>query len=141
MRPTPASEAVQRAMKTQATRDTGPEVALRKLLFAAGLRYRINFRVPQAPRRTIDVAFPKWKVAVFVDGCFWHGCPEHCVPPKNNALWWAKKLDANRNRDAGTNALLRAQGWRVLRLWEHLEPNEMADRVATALQENRLSDR
>lgn len=127
-------------MKAQVTRDTGPEVALRKLLFAAGLRYRVNFRVPKAPRRTMDVAFPRQKLAVFVDGCFWHGCPDHCVPPKNNALWWAEKLEANKNRDADTNELLRTQGWRVVRLWEHLEPHEMADRVIATVREIRLGD-
>lgn len=127
-------------MKAQSTRDTGPEVALRKLIFAVGLRYRVNFKVPGSPRRTIDVAFPGQKVAVFVDGCFWHGCPEHCVPPKNNAQWWAEKLEANRTRDAGTNELLRAQGWRVVRLWEHLEPQDMAKRVIEELRGIRLGD-
>ena len=127
-------------MRAQVTRDTGPEVALRKLLFVAGLRYRVNFRVPEAPRRTMDVAFPGQKLAIFVDGCFWHGCPEHCVPPKNNAQWWAEKLEANRTRDAETNELLRAQGWRVVRLWEHLEPEDMARRVTEELRAIRLCD-
>ena len=135
MKPEPASAAVRRAMMLQGRRDTRPELALRKLLHAAGLRYRVNLKVPGAPRRTMDVAFPRQKVAIFVDGCFWHGCPEHCVPPKNNAEWWAAKLEANRSRDADTTALLRGQDWRVIRFWEHEEAVDMARRVRSLLVE------
>jgi len=80
-------------------KDTGPELTLRRLLFARGLRYRVQFRVPGMARRTIDIAFPGKKVAVFLDGCFWHGCPEHGMLPHSNREWWRRKLDGNRRRD------------------------------------------
>lgn len=106
-------------MENQRRRDTDPEVQLRKALHARGRRFRVNYPVPGRPRRTIDIAFPGKKLAVFVDGCFWHGCQEHGVSPKHNAAWWADKLSTNRQRDEETTAILLAAGWRVLRLWEH----------------------
>lgn len=120
-------------MSEQKRLGTAPEIALRKLLFAQGLRYRVGYKVPGMPRRTIDIAFPKQKVAVFIDGCFWHGCPEHCVPPKNNAEWWANKLDGNIARDEGTTDHLVASGWTVVRLWEHLSTMEMLPQVVATL--------
>jgi DNA mismatch endonuclease (patch repair protein) len=85
-------------------------------------------------RRTIDIVFPKLKVAVFLDGCFWHGCPQHATQPKSNAEWWRAKLDKNVSRDAETTEHLRAEGWTVLRFWEHEMPNDVADTVrATVL--------
>lgn len=121
-------------MVSQARKDTSPELALRRELFAMGLRYRIQFPVPGLPRRTIDVAFPHAKLAVFVDGCFWHGCPSHSVPPKHNADWWKSKLESNRQRDSSTTALLEAEGWTVLRFWEHEDPRATAERVRAALR-------
>jgi DNA mismatch endonuclease (patch repair protein) len=88
-------------------------------LYAAGLRYRVGLKVPGLPRRTIDIAFPKVKIAVFVDGCFWHGCPRHVTWPVANADWWVRKIEANRRRDAATTAHLESLGWTVLRVWEH----------------------
>lgn len=90
-------------------------------------------RVPGNNRRTIDIAFPKQKLAVFVDGCFWHGCPEHGTQPSANAEWWAKKLDANRARDEDTDRLLKEAGWATLRVWEHEEAQLAADVVESAL--------
>lgn len=119
--PEPPSQAVRNHMVAQRRKDTAPEVALRRVLFADGFRYRVNYKVPGSPRRTIDIAFPGRRVAVFIDGCFWHGCPEHSVAPKHNAAWWAKKLAANHDRDLNTTALLERQGWVVLRFWEHEE--------------------
>ena len=119
-------------MQRQKTRDTSPEVRVRRALFAAGLRFRIQYPVPDAPRRSIDIAFPKRKLAVFVDGCFWHGCPEHGVLPKNNAQWWLAKLAKNMERDAATTSALRRQGWSVIRVWEHVDPDEAAARVKAA---------
>ena len=98
---------------------TAPEVALRRELYRNGLRYRVNFAVLKKPRRVADVAFPGLKIAVFVDGCFWHGCPQHATWPKHNAEFWRQKIEANRQRDADTNARLRDCGWMVLRIWEH----------------------
>ena len=106
-------------MVAQRRRDTAPEVALRRALHAMGLRFRVELPVPGMPRRTIDIAFTRAKVAVFVDGCFWHGCPTHGVDPKNNAAWWSQKLADNRRRDLETTKQLEASGWTVLRVWEH----------------------
>lgn len=110
-------------------KDTAPELALRRELHARGLRYRVTFPVPGQRRRTIDVAFTRAKVAVFVDGCFWHGCPEHGTRPRSNSAWWRDKLAANRARDADTDQTLIALGWTVVRAWEHEVPADVADRV------------
>lgn len=118
-RPAPAQEWVRRRMSDQRTSDTKPELELRKALHRLGLRYRVGFPVPGLPRRSIDIAFTKLRVAVMVDGCFWHGCPLHSVPPKHNAEWWATKLAGNRERDVQTNQALAEAGWTVLRFWEH----------------------
>lgn len=106
-------------MSRQGRRDTGPEVALRRALHAQGRRFRVVYPVPGQRRRTIDIAFTRRKVAVFVDGCFWHGCPEHGVHPRSNSAWWRDKLAANQARDRDTDRLLDEQGWTVLRVWEH----------------------
>lgn len=106
-------------MERQRRRDTGPELALRRALHAVGLRYRVNYPVPGRARRTIDIVFPARRVAVFVDGCFWHGCPQHAVQPRHNRDWWVAKIAANKERDKDTEALLTANGWTVVRLWEH----------------------
>ena len=108
---------------------TAPEVALRRELYKSGLRYRVNFAVLKKPRRVADVAFPGLKIAVFVDGCFWHGCPQHATWPKQNAEFWRQKIEANRQRDADTNARLRDGGWMVLRIWEHESPIEASKPV------------
>jgi DNA mismatch endonuclease (patch repair protein) len=107
-------------------------MALRRLLHAAGLRYRVEHRVPGLPRRTVDIALPGRRLAVFVDGCFWHGCPDHSRPPRSNTDWWVAKLAANRERDRSTTAHLEAAGWTVLRIWEHEDPRAAADRVLLA---------
>jgi DNA mismatch endonuclease (patch repair protein) len=121
-------------MSVAARRDTACELMLRKRLHAAGLRYRVNFPVPGNRRRTIDIAFTAARVAVFVDGCFWHGCPEHGTLPHANSAWWTAKLAANRARDADTNALLEAAGWSVVRIWEHSDPFYAASVVSEALR-------
>lgn len=96
-------------------KDTGPELNLRKALWAEGYRYRLKSKLPGRP----DIVFPRQKLAVFVDGCFWHGCPEHAVSPKSNSAFWSKKLGGNIERDGRVNARLASEGWRVLRIWEH----------------------
>jgi DNA mismatch endonuclease (patch repair protein) len=126
-------------MAKQARAHTAPEVLLRKLLHASGLRYRVGLPVPGMKRRTIDVAFPKAKVAVFVDGCFWHSCPQHATFPAANKDWWAQKLAGNVTRDAATTAHLEEQGWRVIRVWEHEAPAEVALRVEAALRQTGVS--
>ncbi|MDX2746198.1 MULTISPECIES: very short patch repair endonuclease [Streptomyces] len=137
----PSSPEVSARMSRQASRDTAPEVAVRKLLHASGYRYRLNERVPQMSRRTIDIAFPRAKVAVFMDGCFWHGCPEHATQPKSNAEWWRQKLDKNMARDSETTAHLVAEGWTVLRFWEHQLPAQVAEVVAEAVDRERPARR
>ncbi len=120
-------------MVRQRRRDTAPEVALRSALHRSGLRYRVDFPLPGLRRRA-DIAFPAARVAVFVDGCFWHGCPEHGSWPKENAPWWREKIEANRRRDRDTDARLRDAGWLPLRVWEHEPAEAAAERVAEAVR-------
>lgn len=121
-------------MSRQRSKDTGVEVAVRRLLHAAGLRYRVNHPVPGMRRRTIDIAFTRRRVAVFLDGCFWHGCPEHATRPKANGDWWATKLDRNTARDTETTRHLETEGWVVLRFWEHERPDVAAAAVLVVLK-------
>jgi len=115
-------------------RDTRPEIATRQLLHAEGMRYRVSFPVPGNRRRTIDIAFPGRKLAVFVDGCFWHGCPQHGKIPESNHAWWSEKIRRNCQRDADTTAHLEQLGWQVLRAWEHLPPQQAAEMVLERLR-------
>ena len=124
-------------MATLARRDTAPELALRSVLHRRGLRYRVQLHVPGNRRRRIDIAFTRVKVAVFVDGCFWHGCPEHGTRPVANSEWWDWKMQRNQNRDADTNRLLAEHGWVVVRVWEHEDPVEAAERVAEVVRSRR----
>ena len=126
-------------MTSTRQRDTAPELALRSALHARGLRYRIDYKLP-GTRRRADLAFPKARVAVFVDGCFWHGCPEHGTWPKANSQWWREKIRANQRRDADTNARLADGGWTVVRVWEHQNPAEAADCIAATLAGQALAE-
>ncbi|MGA5165230.1 MULTISPECIES: very short patch repair endonuclease [Streptomyces] len=128
----PSSAAVSARMSRQLSRDTAPEVAVRKLLHAAGLRYRVNVPVPGMRRRSIDIAFGSAKIAVFLDGCFWHGCPQHATHPRSNAEWWRAKLAKNIARDRETTEHLQALGWTVMRFWEHESPDAVAQAVTQA---------
>lgn len=120
-------------MRRQRRRDTVPEVALRRELHGRGVRYFVDRAPLKGIRRRADLVFPRRRVAVYVDGCFWHRCPQHATDPKNNAEWWAAKLAANVARDRNTDAALAAAGWTVVRIWEHENPAEAADRVQAAL--------
>ena len=115
-------------------RDTGPELRLRRRLHALGLRYRVAYPIPGQRRRTIDVAFTRARVAVFVDGCFWHGCPVHGTRSGSNAEWWLRKLEANRARDADSTRVLSELGWQVLRFWEHEDADVAAAAVVAAVR-------
>src|SRR4051794_35380208 len=114
--------------------DTKPELALRSALHRSGARFRKDFRVdtPIRPIR-VDIAFPSRRLAVLVDGCFWHRCPEHGTRPRANAEFWKAKLDRNVERDRETDAALAASGWKVLRFWEHESPQEAATAVLAEL--------
>ncbi|OQM79194.1 very short patch repair endonuclease [Rhodococcus sp. 66b] len=120
-------------MSAQRRRDTKPEIALRRELHRRGLRYFVDRTPVKGVRRRADLVFPRRKVAVFVDGCFWHSCPQHATFPKNNAQWWTDKLAANVVRDRDTDARLAEQGWTVIRIWEHEDPLVAAERVQKAL--------
>ncbi|MGD8202145.1 very short patch repair endonuclease [Ornithinimicrobium sp. W1679] len=124
-------------MQVQRTRDTAPEMALRRALHSMGLRYRVDRAPLPGLRRRADIVFGPAKVAVFVDGCFWHGCPEHGTAARVNADYWSAKIERNRVRDADTDARLFADGWTVVRVWEHTPPAEAAVLVAKAVAETR----
>lgn len=124
-------------MSRQKSKDTGIEMALRRTLHAAGLRYRVHRRPVKGVRREADIVFGPTRVAVFVDGCFWHGCPEHVTWPRRNAEFWRAKIEGNRARDRDTDARLAELGWLSLRVWEHESPDEAALRVAEAVAERR----
>jgi DNA mismatch endonuclease (patch repair protein) len=128
----PSSSAASNRMRANRRRDTKPELALRRELHRRGLRYRVDY--PILPRRRADIAFTRARVAVFVDGCFWHGCPLHHTVAVSNATFWASKVLANRRRDLDTNTRASAHGWRVIRLWEHEDVATAADRVEAALR-------
>jgi DNA mismatch endonuclease (patch repair protein) len=124
-------------MKAQRERDTKPELALRRVLFRRGLRYRVHRRAVPTVRRTLDCVFPSEKLAVEVRGCFWHACPQHATWPANNAEWWAEKLARNAERDADTEAQLRRAGWKLLVVWEHEDPERAASRVERSVNGRR----
>lgn len=116
-------------------RDTVPELELARELRTRGLRPQAQLRVRTSGRPvTVDLAWPRKRVAVFVDACFWHACPRHATWPKANAAWWREKLEANRRRDLSQRRALRQLGWRVLRVWSHERPTHAADRIAKALR-------
>ena len=128
--PAASSEAVRATMRANRGRDTGPELAVRRALHAMGLRYRVDHPLPFDRRRRADIAFTRVRVAVFIDGCFWHGCPEHGTTPRTNNRFWSEKIARNRARDLDTTERLEAEGWVVLRFWEHEDPRPVARAIA-----------
>ena len=122
-------------MRAQRRRDTAPELALRRELHRRGVRYYVDRAPVKGVRRRADLVFPRRKVAVYVDGCFWHSCPQHATFPKNNAQWWAEKLAGNVTRDRDTDTRLTDAGWTVVRIWEHENPVVAANRVQEALDD------
>ena len=123
----PASRAVMRANRR---RDTRPEMAVRRLVHALGLRYRVDHRPLPDLNRRADLVFTRAKIAVFIDGCYWHGCPDHGTTAKANAAYWSAKISRNKSRDADTDHQLTQAGWTVLRFWEHEDPDVVARTVA-----------
>jgi DNA mismatch endonuclease (patch repair protein) len=131
--PEPPTAATRQRMQRQTRRDTEPEVRLRSALARRGLRFRKHVRAVPELRREVDVLFRSRRVAVFVDGCFWHGCPEHGRPSKSNPYWWAAKIERNKARDRETNEILTDAGWVVLRIWEHEDLESAVQRVEAVL--------
>ena len=124
--PHPSSKSVSAVMRGNRSSDTSPEVALRAALHRRGYRFRKNLRISvQGVARRPDIVFTRWKIVVFVDGCFWHSCPTHGRQPRSNSEYWSAKLGRNRARDAATNDAFTSAGWAVVRVWEH-EPTSMA---------------
>lgn len=128
------SEATRKTMQGNKRRDTRPELALRRAVHALGLRYRVDSPPIEGVRRRADLLFPARRVAVYLDGCFWHGCPSHYRPPATNAVYWTAKVERNRDRDRHTNELLVSQGWIVVRVWEHEDPVAAAAHVASVVR-------
>lgn len=128
-----SSPAVRASMRANRGRDTRPELALRRAVHALGLRYRVDLPPLPGLRRRADLVFTRAKVAVFLDGCFWHGCSEHHSVAKTNASFWAEKVRRNRERDAETDDRLTSSGWRPVRIWEHEDPVVAASRVREAV--------
>lgn len=127
--PPPSSEAARRRMKAVRRTGTAAELALREALDAYGLIYEVDTQPLPHLRRRADILFRRERIAVFVDGCFWHGCPEHGTQAKAHARFWAEKIERNKRRDEDTNRELEAAGWKVIRIWEHEDPREAAKEI------------
>ncbi|WP_432109672.1 very short patch repair endonuclease [Streptomyces sp. AA1529] len=132
-----SSAARRRNMQAIRSRDTTPERKIRQLVHAQGARYRVSARPLPGLRRTADMVFRPVKVAVFIDGCYWHGCAEHYVPPKTNSGYWSDKVARNIARDRDTDHKLKEAGWLVLRFWEHEESGDCADKILAEVRERR----
>jgi len=131
--PPATSAAVRVRMQGNRRRDTTPELALRRELHRRGRRFRVDHPPLQGVRRRADLVFPRHRVSVFVDGCFWHSCPQHGTTPSRNAVYWVEKLARNRDRDAETDRLLGDAGWVSMRIWEHEPVDAAADAVEAVL--------
>ncbi|WP_078858485.1 very short patch repair endonuclease [Streptomyces sp. NRRL F-2799] len=128
-----SSAARRRNMQAIRSRDTTPERLIRSLVHAQGFRYRVAARPLPNLRRTADLVFRPAKLAVFIDGCYWHGCPQHYVPPRTNPGYWSDKVARNMARDRDTDDQLRAAGWTVLRFWEHDPAEECALKIVATV--------
>lgn len=122
-------------MRANRGRDTAPELAVRRELHARGMRFFVNRRPEAKLRRTADIVFPRRRVAVFIDGCFWHGCPIHHTVAKTNERFWADKVASNMQRDAETTLLLEELGWTVVRIWEHEPVIGAADAIEALVRQ------
>lgn len=134
----PVAPSVSRRMSNTRGRDTQPELAVRRRLHAMGMRYRVNVRPVPELRRTADIVFGPARVAVLIDGCFWHGCPKHYRPASGSrAEFWASKIAANQHRDRASTSAFEDAGWLVLRFWEHENPAQVAESVGAAVRSRR----
>lgn len=134
--PPASTPGVRRRMQAARQKDTAPEVALRRELHRRGLRYRVDVRLPELPRRRMDIVFARARVVVLVDGCYWHGCPVHGTKAKANAEFWSQKIAGNQARDRDTDTRLTAAGWTVLRVWEHEDVAAAARRIESVVHRN-----
>lgn len=132
-----SDETARRTMIANRRRDTKPELEVRRRLHAAGLRYRVDHRLQPPLKARPDVVFTKSRIAVFIDGCFWHSCPLHASAPKRNSSYWGPKLERNRQRDRATDSALREAGWQVLRFWEHEDPQGVAEEIIRVVREEK----
>ena len=137
-RPEASTKGVHSRMSTQRTQGTTPELQVRSQLHALGLRFRLHRQPIKGLRRTADIVFGPSRVVVMVDGCFWHSCPDHGTRPQANGQWWEAKLRRNAERDRETDERLSAEGWRVVRVWEHEDPVAAAARVRDVVEERRI---
>jgi DNA mismatch endonuclease, patch repair protein len=135
--PKPSSDKVSRQMKAQRNHDTGCELALRRALHHLGLRYFVHRHPLKQLRREADIMFGPTKVAVFIDGCFWHSCPTHGTIPLSNHEWWKTKLERTKIRDSETVQLLEKAGWVVIRVWEHEDAYAVSSRIYNLIQQKR----
>lgn len=133
-----SSQASRNVMLANKSRDTQPELAVRRILHAHGLRYRVDARPEQTLRRRADIVFTRKRIAIFIDGCFWHKCPDHYVAPKTNADFWRSKITSNARRDEETSEILEHCGWTVLRYWCHEDPKLVAAMIESIVRETRV---
>ncbi len=129
--------AVRKSMRANRSRDTKPELAVRSAAHKLGLRYRVDARPLPDVRCRADMLFTRRRIAVFIDGCWWHGCPRHHRPPSANAAYWAGKVARNMARDRRTDQILADVGWLVVRIWEHEDPAQAAQRLADVVRSHR----
>lgn len=131
------SPATRRSMQANRSRDTSPELALRKALHSAGLRYRVCARPIPAFKQTADIVFRPALVAVEIYGCFWHGCPDHYRAPTRNNDYWAAKVDRNQRRDNESAQRLLEYGWHLEIVWEHEDMLQASERIAAIVRRRR----
>lgn len=136
-RPAASSPLIRKRMQRQRSKDTALEMSVRRALHAIGVRYRVDVRLESDLRVRGDIVWRGRKVVVFLDGCFWHRCPEHATTPKSNSTWWTDKIEANVQRDRKADQVLRERGWRVLRFWEHENVSDIVERIIDELTSRR----
>lgn len=138
MPPEPRDVATSARMKKQGQRDTRAELLIRRRLHALGFRFRVDRKPEPSMRTRGDLIFTRQRVVVFVDGCFWHACPQHRSVPRTNSAWWKEKLAANVMRDERATQQLQACGWTVVRIWEHENTEAAVDQIIEAVGSSHL---
>lgn len=127
--PAATTLATKKVMRANRRKNTQPELRVRRIVHASGLRYRVDYRPEESLNRRGDLVFLGSKVVVFIHGCFWHGCPKHFSAPKSNRSFWKTKIDTNRKRDKETQRYLQKKGWKVVTIWEHSSPEKAAAKI------------